>query len=75
MPSVVLLSVCLRSVHESGLPSAGKGLKGCLWFAALIFYGVGGGKLPISVRLGAKLTRIQFTRLPDGRATVSTRNG
>jgi hypothetical protein len=41
----------------------------------LIFSGVGCGKLPISVWLGAKLTRIQFTRLPDSRTTGSTRNG
>ncbi len=49
--------------------------KGCLSFAALILYGVGCGKLPISVWLGAKLTRIQFTRLPDSRTTGSAQNG
>jgi hypothetical protein len=49
--------------------------KGRLSFAALIFYGVGCGKLPTSVWLGAKLTRIQFTRLRDSRTTGNTRNG
>jgi hypothetical protein len=44
-------------------------------FPGFRFYGVGCGKLPISVWLGAKLTRIQFTCLPDSRSTGSTRNG
>ena len=50
-------------------------LKGCLSFAALMFYGVGCGKPPTSVWLGAKLTRIQFTPLPGSRTTGITRNG
>jgi len=52
------------------------GLKGCLSFAGLrCFYGVGREKFPISVWLGAKVTRMQFTPLPDSCTTGSTRNG
>jgi hypothetical protein len=52
-----------------------RGLKDGLRFAALTFHGVGSGKLPISVWVRAKLTRIQFTHLPDSRTAGSTGNG
>jgi hypothetical protein len=41
----------------------------------LRLHGLGGGKFPISMRLGALGTRVQFTSLLVGRTTSRTRYG
>jgi hypothetical protein len=46
-----------------------------LSFAPLGFHGLGGGKFPISVWLGARGTRVQFTNLIVGCTTSGTRYG
>jgi hypothetical protein len=50
-------------------------LYGLLSFARLRFHGLGGGKFPISVWLGAQGTRVQFTSLVLGRTTGRTGYG
>ena len=46
-----------------------------LSFARFRFHGLGGGKFPISVWLGAQGTRVQFTSLVLGRTTGRTGYG
>ena len=46
-----------------------------LSFAGLRFHGLGCGKFPISVWLGARGTRMQFTSLLDRRTTSRARHG
>jgi hypothetical protein len=46
-----------------------------LSFARLRFHGLGGGKFPISVWLGARGTRVQFTSLLVGCTPSRTRYG
>jgi len=44
-------------------------------FCRFRFYGFGCREFPISVWLGARGTRMQFTGFPDGSTTRSTRHG
>jgi hypothetical protein len=46
-----------------------------LSFAPLGFHGLGGGKFPVSVWLGARGTRVQFTSLIVGCTISRTRYG
>jgi hypothetical protein len=48
---------------------------GLLSFARLFFHGLGCGKFPIPVWLGAWGTRVQFTSLPDRCPTSVTGHG
>jgi len=52
-----------------------RGLAGLLSFAGLHFHGLGCGKFSIPVWLGARGTRVQFTRLPSCCSTSRTRHG
>ena len=39
------------------------------------FHSLGSGEFPVSVWLGARSTRVQFTNFPDRRTTSGTRHG
>jgi len=63
------LLVILEGEHWPPKPVAHR----LLSFARLRFHGLGGGKFPISVWLGAQGTRVQFTSLLAGCSTSRTR--
>ena len=46
-----------------------------LSLAGFHFHGLGGGEFPVSVGLGARGARMQFTNFPDRSATSNTRHG
>jgi hypothetical protein len=84
-PHAVVLRIRSRARNLAGHPG-GQALEGeqCppkavlhrpLCFARLGFHGLGGGKFPISVWLGARGTRVQLTSLLVGCTTSRTRYG
>ena len=58
------------SLHETGAV-----MRESFSFADLGFDGLGRGKLPVAMRLGARVTGMQFTNFPDRCPTSRTRYG